>query len=468
MNLGHETEQVEFKKSTSELKEGAVSVAAILNKHGRGELYFGVKPNGDACGQDVAESTLRQISQTLGNSIEPRIYPVVEEFDDGEGHSCIRVSFEGDDRPYACKGAYCIRVADEDVAMTAAQIESMMTERINRKFPWDERSSGRTAADVKEDVLRAYVERGRKRGRIPFDYADAHDALSRLGLLCDDGTLTNAADALFCKSRYVRLKMGILATHARTEILDLHQESGTVFELVDKARAYILNNTRRRFVINESGPRDEIPELPTLAVKEALMNAYAHCDWTLGGCVQIDIFNDAVEILSLGWFVEGQDPEEHLSGESVSSQGRNKLIAQAMYRSGDIEAYGTGIPRMRDLCDEAGVRIEYVRVPEGTKLVFHRSDAFADSMADNWPIMADNWPIMADSDKLRPSFSATEMQVCEYLSKRESARTTEIATETGISDRTVRRVLKRLSERGIIISEGANKNRTYRLLDDVR
>ena len=67
MNLGHETEQVEFKKSTSELKEGAVSVAAILNKHGRGELYFGVKPNGDACGQDVAESTLRQISQTLGN-----------------------------------------------------------------------------------------------------------------------------------------------------------------------------------------------------------------------------------------------------------------------------------------------------------------------------------------------------------------------------------------------------------------
>ena len=114
------------------------------------------------------------------------------------------------------------------------------------------------------------------------------------------------------------------------------------------------------------------------------------------------------------------------------------------------------------------MRIEYVRVPEGTKLVFHRSDAFADSMADNWPIMADNWPIMADSDKLRPSFSATEMKVCEYLSKRESARTTEIATETGISDRTVRRVLKRLSERGIIISEGANKNRTYRLLDDVR
>lgn len=154
--------------------------------------------------------------------------------------------------------------------MTAAQIESKMAERINKKFPWDERSSGKTVADVKEDVLRAYVERGRECERIPFSYTNAQEVLSRLGLLCDDGTLTNAADALFCESRYVRLKMGILATHARTEILDLHQECGTVFELVEKARTYILNNTRRRFVINESGPRTEVPELPTRAVKEAL------------------------------------------------------------------------------------------------------------------------------------------------------------------------------------------------------
>ena len=41
-NIGEETEQVEFKKSTGELKEGVISVASILNKHGSGELYFGV------------------------------------------------------------------------------------------------------------------------------------------------------------------------------------------------------------------------------------------------------------------------------------------------------------------------------------------------------------------------------------------------------------------------------------------
>lgn len=143
MNLGRETEQIEFKKTTSELKEAMASIASILNKHGSGTLYFGVKPNGDVVGQDVSESTLREISQTVGHSIEPRIAPSIEVLDDGDGRSHIVVSFSGDDTPYSCKGIYRIRAADEDVAMTAAQLEGLMEARINRKAPWDRRPSQR-------------------------------------------------------------------------------------------------------------------------------------------------------------------------------------------------------------------------------------------------------------------------------------------------------------------------------------
>ena len=57
-NIGKETEQVEFKKSTGELREGVISIASILNKHGEGELYFGVKNNGDVIGQEISDSTL--------------------------------------------------------------------------------------------------------------------------------------------------------------------------------------------------------------------------------------------------------------------------------------------------------------------------------------------------------------------------------------------------------------------------
>ncbi|WP_066832765.1 AlbA family DNA-binding domain-containing protein [Collinsella ihumii] len=79
MNLGKESETVEHKRSTSELREGMESAASILNKHGRGTLYFGVRPSdGEVVGQDVSEKTLRDVSQAFTNRIEPRVYPTVE------------------------------------------------------------------------------------------------------------------------------------------------------------------------------------------------------------------------------------------------------------------------------------------------------------------------------------------------------------------------------------------------------
>lgn len=73
MNLGKESETLEFKKTTGELKEAMVSIVSILNKHGVGTLYFGVKPNGDVTGQDVSESSLRDVSRLVFESIRPQM-----------------------------------------------------------------------------------------------------------------------------------------------------------------------------------------------------------------------------------------------------------------------------------------------------------------------------------------------------------------------------------------------------------
>ena len=67
MNLGIETETLEFKKSTGELKEAMHSICAILNKHQYGELYFGVKTDGTVIGQVVTEESLREVSQKIKN-----------------------------------------------------------------------------------------------------------------------------------------------------------------------------------------------------------------------------------------------------------------------------------------------------------------------------------------------------------------------------------------------------------------
>lgn len=73
VNIGEETEQVEFKRSISELKEGVMSVASILNKHESSDLYFGVRNNGDVMGQQITDSTMRDVSQAIRTNIKPAI-----------------------------------------------------------------------------------------------------------------------------------------------------------------------------------------------------------------------------------------------------------------------------------------------------------------------------------------------------------------------------------------------------------
>lgn len=100
MNLGSESETVEFKKSTGEHKEALQAISAMLNKHGRGELYFGVKDNGDVIGQDVSDATLRQVTSWVSDKIEPAVFPTVECLDADDGLRYIKIAFSGADAPY--------------------------------------------------------------------------------------------------------------------------------------------------------------------------------------------------------------------------------------------------------------------------------------------------------------------------------------------------------------------------------
>ena len=64
--------------SASEKREACEAIAAILNKHGRGDVYFGVFDNGDIKGQVITDSTIKDVSEMISTNIEPRIVPTIE------------------------------------------------------------------------------------------------------------------------------------------------------------------------------------------------------------------------------------------------------------------------------------------------------------------------------------------------------------------------------------------------------
>ena len=195
MNLGIETELLEFKKSTGELKEAMNSISAILNKHQHGELYFGVKPDGTVIGQVVNEESLRTVSQKIKNSIEPRIYPEVNKVVI-DGKECIHVKFEGNNTPYFASGVARIRVADEDLIMSPQELAEYIRKSDREENRWENLVSNKSVEDVDEELLKKYTNQAHEVGRIAIEYTDKKTVLNQLELSEGDN-LINAGKVLF-------------------------------------------------------------------------------------------------------------------------------------------------------------------------------------------------------------------------------------------------------------------------------
>ncbi len=131
-----ESETVELKKSTSELKEAVISIVAILNKHQKGDIYFGVKNNGTIVGQTIGEKTIRDISRTISDNIEPKIFPKINKININ-GKTCVHVKFSGNNLPYYTYGRSYIRTADENKQLSAQELENIILRKHKERLRWD-------------------------------------------------------------------------------------------------------------------------------------------------------------------------------------------------------------------------------------------------------------------------------------------------------------------------------------------
>lgn len=230
-----ENEVIEFKKTTGELKEGIVSIVSILNKHKNGKLYFGIKDNGEIIGQDVSSKTIREVSKSISENIEPKIYPSVNKVK-LEGKDCILVEFEGDDIPYLAFGRAYMRVGDEDRQLSMKEIRKLILKDENEVGKWENKVSDYTIEDVDEDLLKAFIEKGRKAKRINYPYTNKEEILRKLSLVNKNNELLNAGYILFAKETKLELQMAIFATETKLTFLDMDQVFGNVFELIEVRR----------------------------------------------------------------------------------------------------------------------------------------------------------------------------------------------------------------------------------------
>ena len=296
-----ESETIEYKRSTAELKQAVISLVAMLNKHATGTIY----PTGT--------------THTQGGR------------------------------------------------------EIMEATRATHTHAWEAQASTYTIDDVDTDLFNTYLARAREAGRIEVPDTTPQAVLTQLGLT--HGTqLTNAAVALFVNTDINELQMARFPTDERLTFTAMKRLSGPILSLAPAAVNYLINAIDWRVEFHGDLARHEVPEIPIDALREAVINAFAHRNIESSEAVDIAVHRSFVEISSPGAFPTGLTPDMFIHGGHRPVR-RNPLITRALYYSKDMESFATGLKRIQVACDEAAVRVEYFLDQYGFTVRFYRRAA---------------------------------------------------------------------------------------------
>lgn len=436
MNLGKETETLEFKKTTGEMKEAMVSIAAMLNKHGIGTLYYGVKPNGEVVGQDVSETSLRDVSRSVFESIKPQIYPAIEEIV-MDGRHLIKVEFSGDSSPYSAYGRYYLRTADEDREVAPEELKAFF-ESNRFRMKWEKGKSESLASQIDKSAIKSFWQEAIAAGRLSKGRYTCPMILKRFGLIKGD-SLTNAGEVLFGNRQPITLKMGIFATDEKLTILDMQMVEDNIYNLLGKAEAYILKNIRWRSEISGM-EREEIPEIPVAVIREVLANGFAHAIYGSRTNHEICIHPHRITVYSPGNYASSHKPEEYIKGH-VESELRNATISKILYLGRRIEQFGSGFKRINSLCNDAGIKYSYENGENGFKFIIYRPK-----------LQSDIFDVPLDV-----TLNGTEKAVYAILKQKPDSSREDISDKISKTVRTVQRALDSLKEKGYIKRIGSRQ-----------
>lgn len=438
-----ESETVELKKSTLELKEAVVSMVAMLNKHGRGTLYFGIKNDGAVLGQSVSENTVREISKAVSDHVEPKIYPKIKEVE-LEGKKCVLVEFSGNDKPYFAYGRAYIRVGDENKQLSAKELEHLFYKKNIAK--WDSDKSDEGIESIDEETLKEFIQRANESKRISFKYTSKKKVLEKLGLL-KDSKITNAARLLFSKNEPVEVQAAVFAGTDKTTFLDIKQFKGNIFQLLTVSEGYIKEHINWKAELVER-TRKEIPEIPLRAITEALVNSFCHRDYLAPESNKIAIYKNKIDFWNPGEFPEGYCPQDFIK-QDLPSILRNPQIAKIMYLSEDIEKFGSGLKRIYTECCANKIKVSFELMKYGFSVRFIRPKI----SSLNVPI---NVPANVPKERI--------IRLFKMIEQNNKITALNLAKTFGVTDKTIKRDLQKLKKQKRIKRVGSAKTGYWKVI----
>lgn len=367
-----ESQTLEFKLSLS-LDEIGEVISAFSNTRG-GKILVGVEDKGKITGLEIGKKTLEDLANFIKRNTDPPVFPSIK-VEEIESKEIIVIKIEeSKEKPVFFKNRAYKRVGKATHRISASEIRKLVLE--SKKVYWDEQVCEEASLDdVDKEKIKWFLDkRFSARKMLSPAQMNISDILRSIGcvrIVNGKIMLTNSAVLFFGKNPQIFIPFRILCVRfkgdevSRTTI-DSLDCSGTLWEMLEQAEEFVRKNVRLfGFRTSLSFRRIDKLEYPAEAVREIILNALIHRDYSIPSDIKIFVFDSRIEIINPGSFPDGVTPQNPLH------IARNPVLCQLMRDIGYIEKYGTGIYFVRSLCKEWGIPEPEFEIKQlETKVVF--------------------------------------------------------------------------------------------------
>ena len=243
----------------------------------------------------------------------------------------------------------------------------------------------------------------------------------------------------------------------RVDFLDRLDIEGTVLEALEETPKFIRRNTRMAARI-VTMRRQDIPEYPDIALREVLVNAVAHADYSLTGMrIRVAIYADRLEVENPGMLPFGMTLDDLKAGVS---RIRNRVIVRVLRELGMVEEWGTGYRRVTQACEAGGYPPPmWQELGAALRVIFqpHPDAANEDIGLNGVPV---NVPVNVP---INETLSERQRWLLDQLSQGQKPRAKDIAAHFDVTEKTAKRDIAGLKARGLVEFTGAPKTGYYRL-----
>lgn len=355
-----ESEVLEWKTSTKEIKEIVRTAAAFANTRG-GHIIVGVKDDGSIVGQETSDSNLREIAQTLLGNTEEKISFSVQKLEVDQKQIIIIEVRESPLKPHLAYGRALKRVASTVVNMEQSEYHLLLGQKLNGGGADRDLCPAATIDDISSDKVAKFLSIANERRSTNFNLlSSTQDILQSLELQ-NAGVLNKGAVLLFGHNPQkfmpqAELRLAHFSSEDKNTFLAQKIVGGDLFSQLEEGLQFVKDRIPEKIETLKEGSRSV--RVPPLAVyTELLANALVHRDYRDGAATYLNIVGQNpikyVEILNPGALPQRLLAENmHLDHPSLP---HNRRIARVFFLAGIIEQWGQGTVRAARLLLDAGL-----------------------------------------------------------------------------------------------------------------